>query len=114
MTRKVLISAPSAAPALIQGTVTLYEQTWLQHVQQRHPEVLLGHIRQAMTDPCIISPSKTETGAYLLVNEGAKNDAGQVLRVPVRPMSDGTNIVTTAYYASAGTHTPILWRRGDG
>jgi hypothetical protein len=65
-----------------------------------------------MNDPCHIATSNTVPGTYLFLNTNAVNAAGQVLRVPVHPQGDGTNIVTSAYFADA-TNKNIVWNRGD-
>jgi hypothetical protein len=113
VTGKALIIAPSPAPSIISGNVVLYHHTWHGHIRPAHTDVLLGHVRQAMNDPCNIAESKTVPGAYLLLNTSAQNASGQILRVPVLPQEDGTNIVTSAYFADATSHA-IIWDRGDG
>lgn len=68
-----------------------------------------------MADPDYIALSTTEPGNYLFICEGNTGDYGDPLVVAVRPMPDGSNIVTTAYYdEDYERHQPILWRRGDG
>lgn len=114
MTQKPLIQAASPAPRLISGPLVLFDHTWHIHVQPNHPDVYLGNVRQAMTDPCEIAESKTVPGSYVLLNNTAFNSAGQALRVPVKPLPDGTNVVTTAYFSDATSHGNIVWRRGDG
>ena len=109
-----LITVPSPAPNVIAGEITLFAHTWYDHVRSEHHDVLLGHVRQAMNDPCEIVASKTVTGSYLLLNHQAQSTAGTTLRVPVRPLPTGTNIVTTAYYSGANSHGIVVWRRGDG
>jgi hypothetical protein len=111
---KPLIEAASPAPKLTSGKLVLHRHTWFQHVKPNHPDVFLGNVRQAMNDPCEIAQSKTVPGTYLLLNNRALNSAGQTLRVPFKPLPDGTNLVTSAYFSDATGHGKIVWRRGDG
>lgn len=116
MSGKELIRVVSPAPGVSTADVVLHRHTWYGHIKPGHSEVLLGHVRQAMNDPCEIAESKTMPGDYLLLNHSALVDGeAKTLRVPFRPdPGTGTNIVTSAYYSDATDHGNVVWRRGDG
>lgn len=115
MSAKPLISAPSPAPAVIPGDVLLHHRTWYGHIKPAHSTVLLGHVRQAINDPCEIAESKTVPGTYLLLNHSVALPSGEkTLRVPLlADPQEGTNLVTSAYYSDATNHGNVVWRRGD-
>ncbi|MBJ7410829.1 MAG: hypothetical protein JHD15_10790 [Phenylobacterium sp.] len=116
MSSKDLIRVTSPALSLSTNDVVLLRHTWFGHIKPRHGNVMLGHVRQAMTDPCEIAESTSVPGDYLLLNHKADNPSGQTtLRVPLRlDVQAGTNIVTSAYYVDATTSHKVVWKRGDG
>lgn len=110
-----MIVASSVAPTIIVGDVVLHRHTWYGHVKPQHGNVILGHVRKAITDPCEIVESKTVPGTYVLLNHDVSLPAGEsTLRVPLlADAATGTNIVTSAYYSDASHHGAVVWRRGD-
>lgn len=108
----VLYARLSPAPSVVTGNVTLYKHTWNDHIEPAHPDVDFFAVKSTMDDPCYICGSATVPGTLVLVNENDRNEAGDALRVPIKPDS-GHNIVTTAYYTNSPSHGKILWRRGD-
>lgn len=102
----------SPVPSVLPGHIVLYEQTWSQHISTRHTDVPLHEIETTMSDPCEICTSTTTPGSFVLVNTLATNEYGDQLRVPIKPLGDGTNVVTTAYYGMA-PHGTTTWKRGD-
>lgn len=109
---KVLLAAQSPAPKIISGPIVLHHHTWYGHIEPNH-DVDLQAVNRTIADPCLIAESATVPGDYVLVNQQDVNDFGEALRVPVRPQSTGTNIVTSAYHVSSNFHGKIVWKRGD-
>ena len=96
------------------GQIELHDHTWYGHIKYWHEPVELWQLEDNLADPCYIALSTTEPGNYLFICEGNTDENGDPLVVAVRPMPDGSNIVTTAYYdQNYERHQPILWRRGD-
>lgn len=110
--RPIRLIEVTPAASVLPGHVVLYEQTWVHHIAPRHTDVDINDIHTAMIDPCEICASATTAGSFVMVNKNATNQHGDELRVPVKPVGGGTNIVTSAYYGIA-PHGTIVWKRGD-
>jgi hypothetical protein len=110
--RPIKFVTMSPATTVLPGQVILYDQTWTVHIEPRHTDVQLNDITNAMVDPCEIYTSRTTPGSLVLVNTRAMNTVGQTLRVPVKPLADGTNVVTSAYYGNDPHGQLKVWTRG--
>jgi hypothetical protein len=98
------------------ATVRLYDET-LDHVRKEHPEVpaelpcIVGAVETA-----IVSPTHIEQGhgaSYVFVSEETTNATGNPLRVPVKPLGEGSARVQTFYFAETSGVRNIVWRRSD-
>lgn len=108
------LEVKSVAPKLVAGSIILSREGWYGHIKKRHPDVVLWQLKDTLKDPCYVCLSTTVPGAYVFICEGNTNEYGDPLVVTVMPQTDGSNIVTTAYYdQDYWRHQPQLWRRGD-
>lgn len=96
--------------------MVLHHHTWYGHIKPAHGNVILGHVRRALNDPCEIVESKTVPGTYVLLNHDVSQPANEkTLKVPLLADPEtGTNIVTSAYYSDATFHGKVVWSRGNG
>jgi hypothetical protein len=88
------------------GAVSLYEDTWLDHIIVRHPELngRLSMVEETVLAPTAIFASTSVAGSYLLVRNGMVDRAGRLLRVVVGM----DRSVRSAYFSSAAGGTQ-LW-----
>jgi hypothetical protein len=103
--RQILFSMRPAGQNLL-GTVTLYEDTWLDYIIVRHPELngRLSMVEETVRAPTAIFASTSVAGSHLLVRNGMVNRAGRLLSFVV-----GTDrSVRSAYFSSAAGRTQ-LW-----
>lgn len=109
--KPVFVTA-SPAPSILIGDLTLEAGAWHGHIKIRHPEVALWQLQDTLSDPDYIALSTTVQGAFVFVCEGNTNEYGDSLVVTVLPLSDGSNIVTTAYYdENYLRHQPKVWSK---
>src|SRR5260370_42120856 len=81
------------------GAVTLYEDTWLNHIIVRHPELRgsLHMVEETVRPPSRIYASTSVSGSVLFVRNGMVDATGRLLRVRV-----GADCVgMSAYFTTA-------------
>lgn len=103
--RPILCGVVPAGQNLVRA-VTLYEDTWRNHIVVRHPELngSLQMLEETVTAPTAIYASTSQAGSFLFVKNGIADAGGRLLRVVVRADLS----VSTAYFSSA-TGGSQLW-----
>jgi hypothetical protein len=94
----VLFSVRPAGQNLI-GDVTLYEDTWQNHIITGHTALVgsLADVEFVVSAPTTIFASTSVAGSYLFVKTGIGDSAGRSLRVAV----GADRSVKSAYFSSA-------------
>ena len=112
--RKVVKIVTSGVPHLYPD-VHIYD-TVLSHISDNHPEEhsRLDDIYQTIEKPDLIYQSKTHNTSVILVNTSSTSASGDPLRVIVKNVSDGTALMSTAYFTSSANQGLLLWTLNDG
>jgi|SRR5215469_3855758 len=95
--RPILFTIVPVGQKLVRG-VTLYENTWFDHIIVGHPELIdrLEMVEMTIAVPTTIYESSSVAGSLLFYRSGMVDDAGRFLRVVV-----GTDrSVKSAYFTS--------------
>lgn len=99
-----------ASPAANLPPITLYADTWQDHILVNHPEMAhkLETVREIVRNPTLVCQSATESDRALFMSSAMTSRRGSPLVVAV-DARDGT--VCTAYYCRNFRRGPTIWSR---
>jgi len=107
--RRVVRVVTSGVPQLVQR-VEIYDSV-LRHIEEQHPEEFrrILDVYSTIAEPTRVHQSRTHSRSILFVSDDFVSTGGDPLRVPVKVFSDGTGIMTTAYFTSSKDQGELLW-----
>lgn len=108
--RPILFAANTPLPGL--SKVTLYADTWTDHVLQRHPEMVgrETEVQSVLSTPTTVSTRSGDSHRVLFSKSGVTSPSGSPLIVAV---DHDAATVCTAFFNRSFTPETVLWEQAS-